>query len=248
MISVIIPVYQRLDLVAACVASLRACAASSSIEFVLQIDPSGDLLPHMGIPGAEIAENPTRLGFSGTCNAGAARASGSTLFFVNQDVFAVQGLSESWDAALLEAMEDAHTGAAGLQLLTPSGAIQNDGGGIDAKGQPFHWRLGEARRPTAAGVRPVSWTTGAALAVRASLFDGFDVAYKGGYFEDVDLCCRLRSKGFQITLNDRAPLVHRVGSCGGTEASQYERNALLFRSRWREKVSPDVHRVMAHLW
>lgn len=174
-------------------------------------------------------------GFAVNCNAGAVRATGDVLFFVNQDVYAVQEWSQSWDAAILEPFNDPKVGIVGARLLTPIGTIQSAGGVFDTAAQPVHRCLGYSNphHPEVATPREVEWVTGAALAIRRDLWiqlGGFDTIYERGYFEDVDICMRAREAGLSVWYEPRCTLFHAVGSTGGNP--RFAANARLWRDRW----------------
>jgi GT2 family glycosyltransferase len=86
----------------------------------------------------------------------------------------------------------------------------------------------------------IGWTTGAALAVRRSLWsqlEGFDPAYGRGYYEDVDFCLRARRLGFKVWFEPDCTLVHTVGSTGGSR--ELLDNALRFQARWGRETKLD---------
>lgn len=251
-LSIIIPAYNHLPDVLACLNSLQAFA-SRPHEYLVQDDSSPDYFGPAVIPAAiaSCQRNETNLGFAGNCNAGAARAHGDVLFFVNQDVYGVPEWSPGWDAALLSAFDDPQVGIVGARLLFPNGCIQSAGGLYDAKKQPYHRCLGysnplcdETNTP-----EPVAWVTGAALAIRRTLFEqvgGFDTAYAGGYFEDTDLCCKVAQMGYIIWYEPRCTLVHKVGQSGGNP--NFLRNAMMWRERWSAIIEADVYAVKQGFW
>lgn len=68
-------------------------------------------------------------------------------------------------------------------------------------------------------LRSVPWLQGSALAIRRRPFEalgGFDESFFM-YFEEVDLCYRLRNAGWQIHFNPAATVVH----AGGGSTNQY---------------------------
>jgi GT2 family glycosyltransferase len=251
-LSVIIPAYNHLPDVMACLNSLRAFA-QTGVEYLVQDDASPDYFGPAVIP-PEIAacqRNAVNLGFGGNCNAGAARASGDVLMFINQDVYAVPDWSQGWDSAILSAFADRHIGIVGARLLFPDGGIQNAGGEIDGKCQPYHIGLGYSNphHEEVSTPRPVSWTTGAALAIRRDLFEqasGFDPIYERGYFEDVDVCLKVRDLGFTVWYEPRCTLIHKVGQSGGNP--HFMRNAYRFRERWANVIEPDCHLIKERFW
>jgi GT2 family glycosyltransferase len=139
-----------------------------------------------------------------------------------------------WDTALLSAFDDPTVGIVGARLLFPDNRIQNAGGVFDALSQPTHRCLGwsNPHHAECSTRQEVQWTTGAALAIRTSLFvqlRGFDESYRM-YWEDTDLCMRARQAGYKIMFEPTCTLIHQVGSTGGSP--HFAAGARLFKQRW----------------
>lgn len=243
-LSVILPSFNDLAGVLMALNSMQAMQ-SGEVEYLIQDDCSPNVMYPAFIPPsvASVERNERNLGFAGNCNAGAARAAGDVLFFVNQDVYGVYGWSDGWDAALLAPFADAQVGIVAPRLLFPTGGIQSCGGTFDALGQPVHRALGwsNVHHPSVATPGEIAWATGAALAIRRECWTelgGFDPAYGRGYFEDVDICLRARELGWRVWYQPRCTLVHAVGSTGGSPT--FLANARLWKSRWIDtgKVQP----------
>jgi GT2 family glycosyltransferase len=233
--------------------SLQALSIDrENIEWLVQDDASPALFLPALIPNAATARNVNNLGFAGNCNAGAKRAAGDVLLFVNQDVYGVPEFSHGWDEALRAAFTDPRVGIVGARLLFPDGRIQSAGGLFDAKAQPYHrclgyknpqyWEVGEERT--------VEWVTGAALAIRRDLFErlgGFDEGYRM-YFEDVDLCLQAKEAGYLTLYAPSVTLIHKVGSTGGSP--YFAASAARFRVKWLEsgKLRPGGRAVYASFW
>ncbi len=253
-ISLIIPAYEKVIDVLQCLNSLQA-SATPPIECVIQDDasPSIDLRSVIPPYAASVARNEVNRGFAGNCNAGAARATGDILIFCNQDILAHATLSQGWDKVIRAAFEDASVGIVAPRLLFPDGKIQSAGGQIDARLQPYHRCLGysnldywEVNTP-----EEVTWVTGAFLAIRRDIFrqvGGFDEAYSPSYFEDVDICLRVREAGFKVFYEPRVSFIHKVGSTGGSP--HFMRSAETFRKRWVEprKLKAETSAVMVNFW
>lgn len=256
-LSVVIPLYNGLAQTLRALNTLQGAAAVPH-EYIVQ-DDCGQYAADIRLcfhPAQGVIDvNAQNLGFAGNCNAGAARASGDILLFLNQDVFAAMPISHQWDVGIVKpfVLDDA-VGIVGARLLFPDSSIQSAGGLYDARCQPYHRCLGysDPEYHEVATPREVSWVTGAALAIRRDLFNqmgGFDTAYVGGYFEDVSLCASVRELGYKVWYEPGCTLIHEVGSTGGNP-NNFGANALRFKTQWVDtgKIKPDENVVMAGYW
>lgn len=252
--SILIPAYNHLDKVMICLNSLQALATTPH-EYIVQDDcsPAVNFVACVPQCVASTRRNMYNLGFPANVNAAADRANGDILFIVNQDVYGVPEFSLGWDVALLDAFDNPEIGAVGARLLFPDGTLQSAGGAFDAKCQPYHRCIGYSnlRYPEINTPQDVAWVTGAALAVRRDLWQrvgGFDVIYGRGYFEDVELCMRVRELGFRVWYEPRTTLIHSVGSTGGNP--MFPQNARVFKSRWVDtgKIHPTSPAIYVNYW
>lgn len=232
-LSVVIPAYDKPSELIDCINTLGATSTLQNDLYVQDdASPNFDLRKFLG---AVVERNAVNLGFAGNCNAGAKRAQGDILAFINQDITATPERSQGWDAALLNAFADPQVGIVGARLLFANDAIQSAGGLFDVTGTPYHRCLGYSNPDyeEVATACEVDWTTGACLAIRRELFErvgGFDTRYVKGYWEDVDLCMRIRALGGKVWYEPRCTLYHAVGSTGGNP--HFQQNAMLFKSRY----------------
>lgn len=266
MFSVIIPAYvpqkdSAAGVLAGLLRAVRAVIATMPspqwVELLVQDDASPGLVEWDGVlPGmVKYARNAENLGFAGNCNAGAARAQGRYLLFLNQDCYPLPG----WYDAILAAFNvgaavGQSVGLIGPKLLFPplEGApafplrLQSCGGWYDAVRQPFHRYLGFCEDyPEANVCEEVSWVTGAAHVWERAAFErigGYDTAYEGGYFEDVDASCRVQEAGYHVWYAPDARFLHTVATSGGVKPEQFRANMTRFWQRWvaTGKVSPDT--------
>jgi GT2 family glycosyltransferase len=105
-----------------------------------------------------------------------------------------------------------------------------------------------ARTEELSGTEDVSWVTGAAIAVRREAFgSGFDESFGAGYFEDVDLCLRLKLElDLRVIYLGSVSFVHVGASCGGNP--ELKSNATKFRDRWHSRIVADVKEIKVRLW
>jgi O-antigen biosynthesis protein len=245
-ISVIIPVFNKFNLTYDCVASLVETAPKASYEVIIVDDGSADetLLASLLLQGARVIRNSSNLGFLRSCNAGAAKAKGRYLHFLNNDTLL--------KPAALDALVDVFrtrplAGIAGSKLVFPDGTLQEAGGIIWQLGDGWNWgRGGDPKNPRFDHVRNADYVSGASLMIPAELFaalDGFDETFAPAYYEDTDLCFRVRAAGREVIYQPRSEVVHLEGQSSGTDtagsgAKRFQPiNGRKFLMRWRETLA-----------
>jgi GT2 family glycosyltransferase len=116
-------------------------------------------------------------------------------------------------APLVETLADSSAGVAGPLVRSPEGSIEDS-----ARRFPTAWSLLKKafidRRapdyPTDRGTQAVDWIAGMFMLFRSDAFravGGFDEAYFL-YYEDVDICRRLRNAGKKVLFQPQAEVVH----------------------------------------
>ena len=222
LVSVIVPTYGQLQFTLRCLASIAEHAPSLPIE-VLVIDDAWDQPDAADLAlvrGIRLVRNETNLGFLHSCNKAASMARGRYLYFLNNDTQVLDGWLEPM-VSLFRQRPD--TGAVGAKLLYPDGRLQEAGGIIwqDASGWNFG-RLEDQAAPAYNYVREVDYCSGAALMVERAVFDrlgGFDPRYAPAYYEDTDLCFRLRKIGLKTLYQPEARVVHHEGTSHGRDTA-----------------------------
>jgi GT2 family glycosyltransferase len=163
--------------------------------------------------GVKIVEAGGNMGYGGACNLGAAHGVGEYLLFLNPDVRVDRG-------ALRELMEvmlsDPGIGVCGGKILFWEGdRIQSLGGLYNPEtGYAIDLHFGEGGKAVKGYSRPtpVFHCCGACLLVRRRAFDesgGFDGDYFL-YFDEVDLCWRIRMMGYEVLVTPYPIAYHRI--------------------------------------
>jgi GT2 family glycosyltransferase len=192
------------------------------------------------VEGATIVLSEENLGFGGGSNKGAEQARGRFLCFLNSDAMVEAG----WLEPLLEVLEEDPTAGAAIPMfLNPDGTIQEAGSVIDSVG--WSHALGAGERPESFAHRfrrEIDYGSAACLLIKRETFwavDGFDPVYGIGYFEDVDLCFKLKEHGLRTMYEPRSRVEHeRHGSGTSVQARRrMETNRALFYRRWSERLS-----------
>ena len=172
-------------------------------------------IAHLGFP-VTVLETGSNLGFGGGCNVGIRHAleqGADYLWLLNTDAIPHPDAVRS----LVEAMErDAQVGAVGSVIydLEQPERIQTWGGG------QVHLRLGVThhhRHPVKPG--RLHYLTACSLLLRSASLaqtDLFDEKTFFMYWEDVDLCLRLRQRGWNLAVAERSLIWHRTSSSLGS--------------------------------
>ncbi len=189
------------------------------------------------IDGATLVLNDENIGFGPACNAGAARARGAYLLFLNPDVDLMPGAL----CALLDTFTEFDAvGIAGARLVFPGGVLQEAGANFHDDAQTTHpyGRGGaDAFAPEASFAREVGYVSGAVLMIEAALFaqlGGFDDWFAPAYFEDTDLCVRCHQAGRRVVYQPRAIAIH-VENVTSARRDDVERLLDRNRARFRER-------------
>jgi GT2 family glycosyltransferase len=168
------------------------------------------------------------LGFAGGCNIGARHAAGTALVFLNPDTVVAPGAIE----ALVARLNDPAIGitTARLRLLDHPELLNSAGNVLHVTGLAWAGRYGEPAEQVTQE-EEVAYPTGAAMAVRTSLFwelGGFTEELFM-YQEDLELAWRARLRGLRILLVPKADVYHEY-EYGRNPTKYYllERNRLVF--------------------
>lgn len=234
LISFIVPVYNRQDLLRQCLESLGATTEGVAHEVILvddgSTDGTRDFVASLS-PAHRVLLNERNLGFAGSNNRAAAEARGCVLGLLNSDLI----LRPGWLPPMLRRVSQAQTGLVGnVQLNAATGAVDHTGVLFTLKAKPEH----DTRLPRLSRIRAyrrVPAVTAACALVRKEVFQelgGFDEAYHNGG-EDIDLCLRAAQAGYLHWVALRSVVLHHVSASPGRK-TQDERNSHRLMSRWRQ--------------
>lgn len=249
--TLIVPTRDRADLLAACLSSLEKTRPR---DFDLVIVDNGskepatlDLLDRTRMHSwARVLDVAGPFNFSALCNRAAEHADGRILVFLNNDTVAMQ---PDWLANLVNWAVRPDVGAVGAKLFYPSGRLQHVGLVLGLGGYAAHIDIGEGATHRGYLDRftvphEVSAVTGACLAVEKGKFDaigGFDAKRYPIELGDVDLCLRLRQRGWKTVFTPDAVLTHHESATRGRSsvAKRYAKERRHFLETWKDAVLDD---------
>lgn len=242
MVSVVIPVHNKFDITYVCLAALLFAATQASFEVIIVDDGSTDTttrLPEIA-PGVVYVRNERALGFVGACNAGAVRARGQYIAFLNNDTEP----TAHWLDELLFVFENFdNVGLAGSKLIYPDGLLQEAGGIVWETGDPWNYgRRGNPSDPRYSYTRICDYLSGAAIMIPRTLWSelgGFSREFAPAYFEDTDLAFKVKNAGKKVVFVPHSLVVHYEGLSNGTDQTAFsglkrfqEINRPKFKRKW----------------
>jgi GT2 family glycosyltransferase len=193
-------------------------------------------LVHERYPDVRLVENGSNLGFAAGMNVGMRLLSDAAdppdvVVLLNQDTI----VAPDWLRSLLEPFEqDERIGAVGCKIYYPDGrTLQHAGAWIEPwRAIPRHYGNGEIDAGQYDQPLALDYVTGAALALRMRALNQVGLLDEGytHFFEDVDLCWRLRRASYLVHYAPTATLRHAESR---SVADPVRRSALFNRNRLR---------------
>ena len=225
MLSIVVVNFETPDYTLQCLQSIYKNPPSSDFEVILidngSKDGSLDLIRE-GLPQVICIETGENSGFSRANNLGINNARGDFILLLNSDT---KILDDSFDRMIEYLMVHPEVGAVGPRQLDGRGKLQLSWGSFptlisEAFRRLLHYRLSindlkirDYLEEKFSGSTVVDWVSGSCLMARRKAF--FDAGLLDGrffmYFEDIDLCQRIRNNGWQIHYNSNMTILHYGG-------------------------------------
>jgi GT2 family glycosyltransferase/glycosyltransferase involved in cell wall biosynthesis len=244
-VSIIIPTLQRIDLLQTCLDTIdRHVAGKVAHETIVVANGTAldALHPIQHRDDVVLLRSRVNRGFAGACNWAAEHARGDYLVLLNDDVQLTPHCLEY----LLATASREGVGAVGSKVVFPDGTLQEVGSVVwsDGSAQGIGRGLPADSRMYGA-VRDVDFVSGCSLMVPRAVWNavgGMDEGYFPAYYEDVDLCMRLRVAGLRVLVDPRAVVVHAESSSSllDDRAFLHVRNRERLVSLWREDLADRV--------
>lgn len=254
LVTAIVATRDRVELLRGCLAGLLHRTDYSRLEIIVIDNGSEESATKRYLETlssesrARIISSPGPFNFSELHNRVVPAARGAILAFVNNDVDVV---GSDWLSAMVAHAVRPSVGIVGAKLLYPTDRIQHAGVVIGLSGGADHVFRG--LRGTDPGpyclleiAQNVAAVTGACVVLRRAIYEevgGMDTAFAVG-FNDVDLCLRIRERGYEVVWTPAAELVHMESMSRGREEGTSERELheiALLKSRWKSWIAHDPY-------
>lgn len=246
--SLIIPVFNKWELTANCLRSLKEHTPDLPFEVIVVDNASGDETATELLPLGEQLFGPffhrirfeENRNFGPACNAGARVASAPIVFFLNNDTLVTPG----WAPPMLEALaSEPSLGGVGPLLLYDDDTVQHLGVVFSIFRAEHLYRSFPSDHPAVKKRRKFQVITGAAIMLPKTLFlehGGFFEEYKNG-FEDVDLCLRIHATGKKFSTIPESVVYHLESQTPG-RGKHDTPNGELLQKRCGDLFHVDLHR------
>jgi GT2 family glycosyltransferase len=255
LVTLIIPTRDGYRLLHRCVESILRRTRYSNLEILILDNQSTDprtrsYLRELAMrPDVTVLRYDAPFNFAAINNFAARRARGEILGLVNNDV---EVISPDWLDEMVGHALRPEIGAVGAMLYYPNNTIQHAGvilgiGGVAGHAHTYQPRghPGQACRGLLA--QDLSVVTGACMILRRSVYEevgGLDETHLPIAFNDVDLCLRIRDRGYRIVWTPHAELYHHESASRGyeetpTQQARFEREERFMKERWGQALKVD---------
>ncbi|HYC91310.1 MAG TPA: glycosyltransferase [Thermoanaerobaculia bacterium] len=249
--SIIVPHHAGRQLLDYCLQTLRATVPDDvEIIVVLNNDDQDEVRIALDETRYRALRVTRDLGYGGAINLGADAASGQYLVFCDNDTSFLPG----WFEALVNGYHAAtNIGSASAKLISPtSGRIVDFGIAFTEYNAPHPFMDAEPDHPLVRRSRPVQAACSAVMMIEKQLFEdaGRFSGRPHSYYNDIDLCLRVRERGYEPWVIAESVAFHK-SSFRGARAAPYKSSALKadqkawFMGRYGSKLRIDMQVYLA---
>ncbi|WP_292742480.1 glycosyltransferase [Methylophaga sp. UBA3192] len=223
LVSIIIPTKDKIEFLRPCIDSLLQKTTYSNYELIIVDNQSEDpdiqdyfamLKEHHG-EKISVLKYPHPFNYAAISNLAAKASKGDYLLFLNNDT---EVLHAEWLERMIRHAQRPEVGIVGARLVFPETRVVQHAGvvlGMDTIADHLFWNVLDIQEPgymdRAHLDQNFSAVTAACLVIRKSLYEdvgGMDEENLTVYYNDVDLCLKVREKEYLVTWTPFAVLVH----------------------------------------
>ncbi len=263
-VSLIVPTRDQLKLTRQCLDGLLNRTDYPDLEILLVNNDSRDAATFEWFTEigrdqrVSVVDWPGAFNYSAINNDAVARASGSVVGLINNDIEIVEG---GWLREMVSLAIRPEIGAVGARLLYPDRRVQHAGiilgvGGVAGHGHKFRDAAAGGYERRLQSTQFVSAVTAACLVVEKEKYlsvGGLDADNLAVAFNDVDFCLKLTERGLNNVYTPHATLIHhesasRGDDLHGDKARRFESEAEFMRRKWSidERLDPYYSPNLSH--
>lgn len=225
-VSILIPCFGKSEFTLACLESLIRQETTCHFEILLADDHPTDIRLSSSTSRLRAAQlhyhqNARNLGFTSNVNQAALRAEGELLVILNNDTYCHPLWLERLVKSYRQLADRTSVGAIGSKVIHSTLAVQESGCLMLPGGRPHPLgRSAHCFDPRYSYLREVDFVSACSLLIPRRHFldcDGFDERFSPGYFEDPELCERLRQRGLSTFVQPASILLHEEGASFGKD-------------------------------
>lgn len=230
-VSIIIVNYNTKELLKQCITSIYSCTKNIVFEIIVVDNASDDGTSQMlksEYSNVILIESKVNLGFGRANNLGVEHASGNYIFLLNSDTILIENSILTF-IEYFEKENDPFLAIVGCKLLNIQHEPDVSYGNFPTIYQElfefgpskifkkfYMEKLSRSIIGIGEKIKEVDYIMGAAMFMKKSVFDnigGFDKDFFL-YYEETELCYRLRQNGYKIVWNPNTSIIHYIGASG----------------------------------
>lgn len=249
-ISIVIPMKDMISFLQRNLKSIEEKTDYTNFEIVIVDNNSTEKETHdyfdriRGKENIRIIKYKDEFNFSKINNFAVGQAKGEHILFLNNDI---EVISKGWLSAMLEHSIRKEVGGVGAKLVFPNNTIQHAGtvlglGGVAGHSHKHFPVESNGYFGALNTIRNYSAVTAACMMTRKKVFEevgGFDEIKFSVAFNDVDLCMKIREKGYLIIYTPYAALYHYESTSRGYDLNPDEIMAM--KNRWGKTLFSDPY-------
>ena len=238
-VSIVIPVYNKFELTKQCIDSINGAGNETSYEIIIADDGSSDETVNIEnyFSNVKRVKTPKNLGFLLNIKNAIPYSNGEYVFLMNNDMIPKAKFLDYLYKTITETQK---LGVVGAMMLNSDDTIQEVGGSVYCNGYTLWNHKGE-KNIDLNKLYEVDYCSGCGILFSKSDWEkvhGFDEIFAPAYFEDVDLCYKIKynlNKG--IVCQPKAQIYHLCSETYKESAvALVERNRIKFNNKWKSKI------------
>ena len=253
LISILIPIRDKVELLITCIESIKKKTTYPCVEIIIINNGSVEqstlkYLKELESDGVRILHHDFPFNYSVLNNLGAQQACGEYLCLLNSDI---EILTPEWLEGLLSYACQHDIGCVGAKLWYPDGRLQHGGvvlgiGGVAGHAYKYIDKIDSEAILRLIAPQRISAVTGACLMIAKKKYEALEGLEEGlaVAFNDVDLCLRAMRMGLSNIFNPEVEMIHHESVSRGRDQdplskARYQLEFDYMQSFWLKELQND---------